>query len=110
MHYLKGVKVLFKLVFVNYKNLLWIIREFEINKKRFLLKEHSCNPAPIELLADVVWYSMCCFNQAASGLMMSLRNFSSSKSQPVCIHGFKLNGKRQLEEGTSEYIVMLERD
>lgn len=25
-------------------------------------------------------------------------------------HGFKLNGKRQLEEGTSEYIVMLERD
>ena len=25
-------------------------------------------------------------------------------------HGFKLNGKRQLEEGTPEYIVMLERD
>lgn len=25
-------------------------------------------------------------------------------------HGFKLNGKKQLEEGTSEYIVMLERD
>ncbi len=25
-------------------------------------------------------------------------------------HGFKLNGKRQPEEGTSEYIVMLERD
>ena len=25
-------------------------------------------------------------------------------------HGFKLNGKRQLEEGTHEYIVMLERD
>ena len=24
-------------------------------------------------------------------------------------HGFKLNGKRQLEEGTPEYIVMLER-
>ena len=25
-------------------------------------------------------------------------------------HGFKLNGKRQFEEGTPEYIVMLERD
>ena len=25
-------------------------------------------------------------------------------------HGFKLNGKRQLEEGTPEYIVMLEQD
>ena len=25
-------------------------------------------------------------------------------------HGFKHNGKRQLEEGTPEYIVMLERD
>lgn len=25
-------------------------------------------------------------------------------------HGFKLNGKRQLEEGTPEYIVMLERE
>ena len=25
-------------------------------------------------------------------------------------HGFNLNGKRQLEEGTPEYIVMLERD
>ena len=25
-------------------------------------------------------------------------------------HGFKLNGKRRLEEGTPEYIVMLERD
>ena len=25
-------------------------------------------------------------------------------------HDFKLNGKRQLEEGTPEYIVMLERD
>lgn len=25
-------------------------------------------------------------------------------------HGFKLNGTRQLEEGTPEYIVMLERD
>ena len=25
-------------------------------------------------------------------------------------HGFKLNGKRQLEEGTPEFIVMLERD
>ena len=25
-------------------------------------------------------------------------------------HGFKLNGKRQLEDGTPEYIVMLERD
>ena len=25
-------------------------------------------------------------------------------------HGFMLNGKRQLEEGTPEYIVMLERD
>ena len=25
-------------------------------------------------------------------------------------HGFKLNGKRQSEEGTPEYIVMLERD
>ena len=25
-------------------------------------------------------------------------------------HGFKLNGKRKLEEGTPEYIVMLERD
>ena len=25
-------------------------------------------------------------------------------------HGFILNGKRQLEEGTPEYIVMLERD
>ena len=25
-------------------------------------------------------------------------------------HGFKLNGKRQLEEGTPEYIVMLETD
>ena len=25
-------------------------------------------------------------------------------------HGFRLNGKRQLEEGTPEYIVMLERD
>ena len=25
-------------------------------------------------------------------------------------HGFKLNGKRLLEEGTPEYIVMLERD
>ena len=25
-------------------------------------------------------------------------------------HGFKLNGKKQLEEGTSEYIVMLEID
>lgn len=25
-------------------------------------------------------------------------------------HGFKLNGKRQPEEGTPEYIVMLERD
>ena len=25
-------------------------------------------------------------------------------------HGFKLNGKRQLEEDTPEYIVMLERD
>jgi putative acetyltransferase len=25
-------------------------------------------------------------------------------------HGFKLNGKRQLEEGTPEYIVMLVRD
>ena len=25
-------------------------------------------------------------------------------------HGFKINGKRQLEEGTPEYIVMLERD
>ena len=25
-------------------------------------------------------------------------------------HGFKLNGKKQHEEGTSEYIVMLERD
>ncbi|WP_330387691.1 GNAT family N-acetyltransferase [Butyrivibrio fibrisolvens] len=25
-------------------------------------------------------------------------------------HNFKLNGKRQLEEGTPEYIVMLERD
>ena len=25
-------------------------------------------------------------------------------------HGFKLNGKRQLEEGTPEYIVMLERN
>ena len=25
-------------------------------------------------------------------------------------HGFKLNGKRQLVEGTPEYIVMLERD
>ena len=25
-------------------------------------------------------------------------------------HGFKFNGKRQLEEGTPEYIVMLERD
>ena len=24
-------------------------------------------------------------------------------------HGFKLNGKRQLEEGTLEYLVMLER-
>jgi len=24
-------------------------------------------------------------------------------------HGFKLNGKRQLEEGTPEYLVMLER-
>ena len=26
------------------------------------------------------------------------------------VHGFSLNGKRQLEEGTPEYIVMLERD
>ena len=25
-------------------------------------------------------------------------------------HGFKLNGKRQLEEGTPEFIVMMERD
>ena len=25
-------------------------------------------------------------------------------------HGFKLNGKRQLEDGTPEFIVMLERD
>ena len=25
-------------------------------------------------------------------------------------HGFKLNGKRQLEEGTPEYIVMMERE
>ncbi len=25
-------------------------------------------------------------------------------------HGFKLNGKRQLEKGTPEYIVMLKRD
>lgn len=25
-------------------------------------------------------------------------------------HGFELNGKRRLEEGTPEYIVMLERD
>ena len=25
-------------------------------------------------------------------------------------HGFRLNGKRQLEEGTPEYIVMLERE
>ena len=25
-------------------------------------------------------------------------------------HGFKFNGQRQLEEGTPEYIVMLERD
>ena len=25
-------------------------------------------------------------------------------------HGFKLNGKRQLEDGTPEYIVMLDRD
>jgi len=25
-------------------------------------------------------------------------------------HGFKLNGKRQLEEGTPEYILMLERE
>ena len=25
-------------------------------------------------------------------------------------HGFKINGKRHLEEGTPEYIVMLERD
>ena len=25
-------------------------------------------------------------------------------------HGFKLNGKRKIEEGTPEYIVMLERD
>ena len=25
-------------------------------------------------------------------------------------HGFKINGKRQLEEGTPEYIVMLERE
>ena len=25
-------------------------------------------------------------------------------------HGFKLNGKRQLEEGTPEFIVMLEQD
>ena len=25
-------------------------------------------------------------------------------------HGFKRNGKRQLEEGTAEYIVMLEKD
>ena len=48
-----------------------------------LSREHSCNPAPIESLADVICYSMCFF-YAASGLMMSFRNFSSSKSQPVC--------------------------